>query len=267
MDRGVQHRLPYFSLLQSLFPTVRDYFYDLVGNSYIVSNSAFTENFSALYLLPDFTSFDNDKNTYSFIGNDSPHEWVYLNAPEYTHEVSEKVQIINSSYEFVDEQQLKAYQVNMATFKTIGNYLKYLQENDCYDNTRIIIVSDHGRSLDLRSFDSDILDIGSTYSATLLVKDFYSNSEIKTDYKLSTNADTLLYATDGLNLSEENPFTKEKITKVRENENEIELQIVVDNYSGNAKKLINKNQFPFEDKTYIIKDNIFEAENWTLKED
>ena len=268
LDKICTDRLPYFSIIQSLIPISRSYVYNLlkVSRSVSINCSAFTNSFSALFLLNNFTTFDNENNTYSFIGNDSPHEWVFMNAPEYTYEVSEKVEIINSSYTYVDDNQLKAYQVNMATFKTIGNWLKYLQDNGCYDNTRIIIVSDHGRTLDLKSFDSEVLSIGSYFNATLLVKDFNSNFELKTDNKLCMNADTLYFATKDLNISEINPFTNEKLTKFREKENIIELPIEKE-FTWNAVDFIDKTQFNLNGPTYIIKDNIFKAENWTIKEE
>ena len=267
-DKIINIQLPYFSLLQAIFPSFREYFYETSkdNNSFNILSSAFSHNFSELYFLQELTSFDNTKNVYCFIGNDSPHEWVFMNAPEYTYEVAEKRKIINSSYKFISNEELKAYQVNIATYKAIGNWLKYLQDNDCYDNTRIIIVSDHGRELTLEQFDDEILNIGSLFSPFLLVKDFNSNFELKTDYKLSMNADTLYFATKDLNISEINPFTNGIIKKNRENENMIELS-VEKKYTSNALDYVNKTQFNLNGPTYIIKDNIFKAENWTIKEE
>ena len=264
LDTICAEKLPYFAIMQSLIPVSRSYFYNLLKNKMI--SSSFTNNFSSLFLLNNFTTFNNEKKTYSFIGNDSPHDWVFMNAPEYTHEIPEKIELINSSYTYIDDNQLKAYQVNMATFKTIGNWLKYLQDNGCYDNTRIIIVSDHGRSLDLKSFDSEVLRIGSLFNATLLVKDFNSNFELKTDNKLCMNADTLYFATKDLDISENNPFTNLQLTKFREKENIIELPIEKE-FTWNAVDFIDKTQFNLNGPTYIIKDNIFKAENWSIKED
>ena len=264
LDTICAEKLPYFAIMQSLIPISRSYIYNLLIE--MISSYSFTTNFSSLFLLNNFTTFNNEKKTYSFIGNDSPHEWVFMNAPEYTYEVSEKVKIINSSYTYIDDNQLKAYQVNMATFKTIGNWLKYLQDNGCYDNTRIIIVSDHGMCLDLKSFDSEVLSRGSLFNATLLVKEFNSNFELKIDNKLCMNADTLYFATKDLDISENNPFTNLQLTKFREKENIIELPIEKE-FTWNAVDFIDKTQFNLNGPTYIIKDNIFKAENWSIKED
>ena len=263
-DKITDIQLPYFSILQSIFPLFRNYFYKLTEYSFVTSG--FTSNFSALCLLSNFTEFNNSKNTYSFIGNDAPHEFAFLNAPEYTYEVFDKIQIINSSYEYKNDQELKAYQVNMATYKTIGNWLKYLQDNDCYNNTRIIIVSDHGWNLSLKSFDDEILDKGSLLNTLFLVKDFDSDSELKNDSKLVMNADTLFFATKDLDISEKNPFTNKTLSKSRSEENIIELSLI-QNEEWNASSLKKEYQFNLNGPTYIIKDNIFKAENWTIKEE
>ena len=264
VDKITDIQLPYFSILQSIFPLFRNYFYKLTEYSF--ATSGFTSNFSALCLLSNFTEFNNSKNTYSFIGNDAPHEFAFLNAPEYTYEVYDKIQIINSSYEYKNDQELKAYQVNMATYKTIGNWLKYLQDNDCYDNTRIIIVSDHGWNLSLKSFDDEILDKGALLNTLFLVKDFDSDSELKNDSKLVMNADTLFFATKDLDISEKNPFTNKILSKSRSEENIIELSLI-QNEEWNASSLKKEYQFNLNGPTYIIKDNIFKAENWTIKEE
>ena len=40
--------------------------------------------------------------------------------------------------------QIIHYHVNMAAYIEHGNWFDYLRENGVYDNTRIILVSDHG---------------------------------------------------------------------------------------------------------------------------
>lgn len=261
-------QLPFFTCLQAIYPPLRLTAYDITKyHNYDVVFSGFTGTYSVLYLLPQFTEFSNKNNTYSFIGNETPHESVFMDAPEYTKAVIEKVQIINSSYEYRDDTQLKAYQVNMATFKTIGMWLKYLQDNGAYDNSRIIIVADHGSGLvDIDAFDTSIRGM-SSLNPILLIKDFTPPStRIETDHSLMTNADTLYLATKDLNLSETNPFTGEKLTKTRKSgENAVELHTFKKN-NWDAAQDRNKTQFELDGPTYIVKDNIFSEENWTVKE-
>ena len=67
------------------------------------------------------------------------------------------------------------YQTFAASLREIGYWMEYLKAKDVYDNTRIIIVSDHGK--ELGQFASlkinSELDI-QAYSPLLLVKDFNS---------------------------------------------------------------------------------------------
>ena len=267
-DDVCNKQILYFSIMQSLFPNFRDYFYFSTKFRGNFNNwTSFTDYFSALYLLPDFTDFSNTKPTYTFIGNDTPHDWVFLNVPNYTEQCDEKIPIINSSYKYIDDEQLKMYQVNIATFKAIGNWLDTLHQNDCYDNTRIVIVSDHGAGdLQLNSFDKELLGSKSVFNCLFMYKDFDSNSDVKIDNKLMTNADTLFYATKDLDISSNNPFTNQILNLRRENESIIELA-TEGKTSNNALKAKEKKQFNLNGPTYIIKDNIFKSENWTIKEE
>ncbi len=45
---------------------------------------------------------------------------------------------------------IQTYQVNAASMKRIGLWLEKLQRDGVYDNTRIVIVADHGHPLSTR---------------------------------------------------------------------------------------------------------------------
>ena len=47
----------------------------------------------------------------------------------------------------VNANQLAHYQINMAAMLQLANWFDYMRENGVYDNTRIILVADHGRGL------------------------------------------------------------------------------------------------------------------------
>jgi arylsulfatase A-like enzyme len=66
-----------------------------------------------------------------------------------------------------------------------------LKENNAYDNTRIIIVSDHGGNISNIS-NNITLPNGTplaSYTALLMVKDFDAQGRLKTDNTFMTNAD------------------------------------------------------------------------------
>jgi len=86
-----------------------------------------------------------------------------------------------------------------------------------YDNTRIIIVSDHGQQLDcfddLKAKDRYSIPIDlMCYHALLMVKDFGNSGEIRTDKTFMTNADTPTLAFKDLIENPVNPFTGNAVT-------------------------------------------------------
>ena len=46
-----------------------------------------------------------------------------------------------------NERQVTHYQSNMAAMLQLGRWFDYLRENGVYDNTRIIVMSDHGGTM------------------------------------------------------------------------------------------------------------------------
>ena len=101
----------------------------------------------------------------------------------------------------------------MTAFILLGRWLDFLRENGVYDNTRIILVADHGRDLRLLGMQpfgiSQWKDI-MMYNPLLMVKDFGETGPIKTDNTFMTNADTPLLAFKGLVENPVNPFLGNK---------------------------------------------------------
>ena len=202
----------------------------------INSSEEFNNAYSVLKQLPALTkATDEGKNTFTMLANDSTHDIIMLQEPAY--EPSETVDNVDyeathgtrhsadgSGMTFTTAKQIKHYQCNMASMLRLGEWMDYLRENGLYDNTRIIIVSDHGKDLDFlfgekitdgddkipsddnRINYSDIM----AYKPLLLVKDFGS-TELTTDYTFMTNADTPSLAFEGLIDDPVNPFTGNKI--------------------------------------------------------
>lgn len=73
-------------------------------------------------------------------------------------------------------------------------WINWLKENDVYDNTKIIIVSDHGNSVEespvFKQNGNNInLKLANRLHALLMVKDFNQNDNLKTDNRFMSNAD------------------------------------------------------------------------------
>ena len=157
------------------------------------------------------------------------------------------------------------YQTNVAAMLKLGEWLDYLKKNGVYDNTRIIIVSDHGRDLE-----DDIMPvieyvdgknenremISSFFDCVLLVKD-YDSDTFETNDVLSSNADVPAMATAGIIDKPRNPFTGNDLSLLQDQKGEPELIYTndwhIDTNNGNA--FLPANWF-------TVKDDIQKADNW-----
>jgi arylsulfatase A-like enzyme len=96
----------------------------------------------------------------------------------------------------------------MAALIKLGEWFDYLREEGVYDNTRIIIVSDHGRDIGwFHAFSfGEKHQSCEWYLPLFMVKDFDAHGfEISTDFM--TNADACPMAVQGLISNPVNPFT------------------------------------------------------------
>ena len=238
-----------FCVMESIYPVLRSSFQNFRYNWISLSGfppeaRSFFSQLSNLYYLPDMTAFDSEENTFTFLENEATHE-VYVK--------------LNDDFETLSKDQssdiaLLHYQANIAVLKQIGKWLDYLRKNDCYDNTRIIIVSDHGRWFEVPPYDSRLIG----FNPLFMVKDFDSNETIKEDLEFMTNADTLFFAKEGLNVSDENPFTHKKF--VQDKSDGINIFRCVD---WNAENYRGKYQFNLDmSNAWHVSENIFDKSNW-----
>ena len=193
-----------------------------LDNNFNVYNGVkgiYMDSYQVLYSLSDLTKLNSDKRTFSLIYNLATHDGDILQEPEY----EPNVHIDNRLYEqnngirisMIDNSQLRlssknearVYQSNAATFIQIGKWLDYLRENDVYDNTRIILVSDHGVGSEM--YDGGISNY---FDATLMIKDFNSDNSFSIDYSLMSNADTPYIAAKDVIEDIINPFSGKEIT-------------------------------------------------------
>ena len=114
---------------------------------------------------------------------------------------------------FTSIDQIVHYHINMAAYLMLGKWFDYLRENDVFDNTRIIIVSDHGQSIgfpDLK-FGASGWEDCLYFNSILMVKDFYSQGFAIND-QFMTNADVPLIAMKDLIDDPVNPATGKSVS-------------------------------------------------------
>jgi arylsulfatase A-like enzyme len=150
-----------------------------------------------------------------------------------------------------------------ACLKQFGKFFDYLRQNDCYDNTRIIIVSDHGwiggeNNIWFDDFENPDSAGAIWFNAMLIVKDFGSTGEVKRDDSFMTNADTLFLAKKDLPVSDTNPFTGKKL--VQNKDGGVNIYWCVD---WNAANFYDAKQFQLDENlNWHVSKNIYDKKNW-----
>ena len=228
-------------------------------------NKGFVNSYNVLKNLKSITKIkDGSRNSLFMMCNETTHEPMLLQQPNYTPE--SVVENGEYNYELNGElmhmnkpEQAMHYQINMAAMIQLGNWFDYLKEQDIYDNTRIIIVADHGfctKQFDNLVFGKNRRDDIALFNPLLMVKDF-NNKGFKTDDQFMTNADVPTLVTKDIIKNPKNPFTGEYITNNYKNNNK---QMVIN--SGNADILDNNGNQYKSSTWYAVEDNIFDLDNW-----
>lgn len=262
MDNEVRIGLKNFVTLQILPQAARIPFYLFCRNQTEPDISAYMLQFPNLYYFDKLTDFTAEKNQFFLIDNETTHSPTFL-TQDFIKPAKIKEEIAKTHFQCEDEFTMQHYHVFLASLKAIGSYFDYLRENDCFDNTRIIIVSDHGKNIPLprfKNFKNVVTEYASAFNPFFLVKDFNSNDEFKTDNSFMTNADTILLAKKDLPLSDKNPLTGTKF------EAEKEGGVIIRGVFGtewNGETLQERKILTLLDSfSYHVQDNIFDEKNW-----
>ena len=196
---------------------------------------------------------DNNANTALIMTNNTTHEGTFLQAPEYV-PVTTVTNYGNTR--FAKEH---AYHINAAAIKRLAVWINFLKKENIYDNTRIIFVSDHGTPINLITRAGMPFNLDH-FNPLLLVKDFNSSGEIKTDMAFMTNADVPYLSLVNIIGNAVNPFTGNEISMERKKK---PLYIAI----SNGKTSNNNTQFDLNPKIdYFVHDNIFDPNNWEKAE-
>lgn len=235
-----------------------------------------TDNFSYWYEvlcnLNELSYFTDGKGSFLMLQNSATHEPTILQEPDYI--VSDKVDnslykdndkhkisILGDEMYIENEAQLSHYHVDMASIIQLGKWFDYLRENGVYDNTKIIIVSDHGSGLghkeDLLLYDDDMM----YYNALFMIKDFESQY-FTIDNSFMTLADVPYLSTKDLIEKPVNPYTGKEIVKVEKEGTKF-------NVFGSKEWDINTNNGNTFKKGiwYSVHDDCLDPNNWEIIQD
>ena len=231
---------------------------------------AFLKAYNVLKNLSSFTeATDSEKGTYTFLRSNSTHEATVLQEPDFEPAAT----VDNSAYypaegkTITDGENsvllswnypLAHYHANMASLMKLGDWFDKLRKLGVYDNTRIIIVSDHGRDLGLFDQDSNRLHDIEFYQAMLLVKDFDSTGFTITE-DFMTNADVAALSLEGIVENPVNPFTGNPIAYSDAEDEEHHVII-----SSEWDIQTNKGTQFFESEWATVSGDVRVKDNWTF---
>ena len=208
--------------------------------------------YAVLDYLPSLTSITRaDEDTFLIMVNNTTHEPSFLQAPEYR-PVNVITNFGNSPF-----SKETAYHANNAAIKRIGDWLDFLKSNNAYDNTRIILVSDHGAS-PVFKYSTNLPFNIEWYNPLLMVKDFNSSGALETDNTFMSNADVPFIALNGQIENPVNPFTGNEISVSLKSS---PLYISISGSFGLSDK--NESQINLDPKIdHYVHANIFNPDNW-----
>ncbi len=226
------------------------------------------DSYSVLTHLSNITNVNDDENNnFVLLSNSFTHNPSLLQEPDYVpalhvdntdydYNLSDRYIINGVKMRMDNILQVKHYQSNAAALLRLGDWFDYLKKNGVYDNTRIIIVADHGHNLD--QFDltlPDGLDI-EWFLPLLLMKDF-NEKEFKTSDEFMTQSDVPTMAFDGLIEHPVNPFTGKEINSIEKQKDHQNVMFSLD-WSIDKN---NGNTFLPGD-WYSVKNNVYDLKNW-----
>ena len=236
-------------------------------------NTSFMKPYNTFSHLAYMTNVVEEGNTFMFMTTDLTHEPMLLQEPEYTpapsvdntaYDAENTDRFVVDGRELIVENaiQMAHYQTNMAAMLKLAEWFDLLREQGVYDNTRIILVADHGRynmhHEELILGGDDLFMNVELYNPLLMVKDFNAEG-FTTDSTFMTNADVPTLALDGVVENPVNPFTGKEIN---DDEKYAHDQFIIMSTEWNT-ETTSGNVFKAS-RWATVKENLWDPDNWTF---
>lgn len=235
---------------------------------------SFTAPYKVLEKMPEITQITDDGRGKAIImANNTTHELADLQLPDYVpvavvdnseYMGMSRINDKGESLVFTTTYQEMHYKIDMAAMLKLADYFDYLRDQGVYDNTRIILVSDHGA--DLKQFEDFQMFNGSLdltlFNPLLMVKDFGATGWSVSD-EFMTDADVPILALEGVVDEPVNPFTG----KVIENSEKQGVLHVTATFGHDGVDYIPMDKHVFDTSDapwYSVHDSIFDEDNWSI---
>lgn len=212
---------------------------------------------------------EDDSNNFMMMANGFTHYPMMMQLPNYEPsqvvdnrpytDIKENIVVDGSTLYMESANHLMYYQTNVAALMRIGEWFDYLKANGVYDNTRIILVSDHGFGIyqmdDVRLEETKNNECREWYFPLLMVKDFDAEGFTISD-EFMTNADVPTIAVEGIIEEPINPFTGNEIN----NEAKDDVQYITESGDFNIKSNAGNTYHP--SRWFVVGKNFWDKDNW-----
>ena len=251
-DRGMY-------LQNSEFKSMHSVRYYCAINNMIDKCNILNDNSNNFWMIDNELTHNHDNVIYPY-GSFSPIA-SSSNASEYPIIVNSYGEIFNGQYAHLSTEY--------AAYIQIGRFLNFLKENGVYDNTRIVITSDHGCHIDVDLDNSYDINLGDgvtvptcAFNCVLFFKDFNEKGELSIKHDFMVNADVPLLAMR--NIFEPYDFFLNRFISLEE-KNIDSIDIFYPSKGANGINYMN--DCTFDSYQFSCKPtNIFAPNSWYIKE-
>ncbi len=205
--------------------------------------------------IPAFTEFSNlnaKKQTFKYLYNSAEHfPWLL--------DINNDCKPINSHAEYrskiMNQKDYLAYSNHICHMKALAKWFEWFKKNGIYDNTKIIIISDHGNGgVGAPIIDLPRRELKNTH-ILVLVKEFDAKGKLKVDRQtFVSNSDAMAFACD--EIGSVCPRIAPSVLKNPKKNRELVFTLV-DGGTGRMSKSAYDTLL-----SYKVKDNIFDLSNW-----
>lgn len=224
------------------------------------------ENLALLDSVPDLSNTDSPQKTFKYICSEITHlPWCIDSSGKISRKVVSDIPLYKSypGLNMMFYNPSLPYYTYVRTLRILGKWFKWMKKAGIYDNTRIIVVSDHGYSgIDpmfgdykvIRDKNGKLVETTGRVHPLLLVKNFKSRGPVKRSDRFMTNSDTPAIASTGIASS--NPFPDPFALKA-------ERKKLVVNFVPSRPVENDKYTYKIMGQ-YRVKDSIFNKSNWAI---
>uniref|UniRef100_UPI0025CC5824 sulfatase-like hydrolase/transferase n=3 Tax=uncultured Brachyspira sp. TaxID=221953 RepID=UPI0025CC5824 len=206
--------------------------------------------------IKDFINIKEDKsNYYNILHNMITHEPQFFSSDYLPHTQHYPVKD-EDLLKYKDEYSVRHFYANIACINVLIDFIEFLKINEVYDNTKIILISDHGaENVNTLKFTDDDMKFYVWFNALFMYKDFRSSGNIKIDTNFMTIADMPYFA----------------VKHIPNIKNTFNNNIITNDYKTNGAYIVKLNNWDIGRQFnnnynfstyYFVKDNIFDKNNW-----